>query len=148
MIEKERKFLLTELPKYIKNGKFIEQGYLMLDDDKHLRVRIIDRKEAFLTYKKIYSDTTRLEYEYEIPLEDAEELMNSTNIKLTKMRYKSSFKGNSVDIDFYADGLAVVEIEYEEETLEYIPKYCGEEVTGKEEYSNIHIALRNSGAIL
>lgn len=143
MIEKERKFLLTELPKYIRKGKFIEQGYLMLEEDKHLRVRIIDRKEAFLAFKIAHSDIMRIEYEYEIPLEDAEEMLNTTEIKLTKMRYKSSFKGNTVDIDFYPDGVAVVEIEYEGENLENIPKYCGAEITGIKKYSNIEIAKRN-----
>jgi adenylate cyclase len=147
MVEKERKFLLTELPKYIRKGSLIEQGYLILGDDRHLRVRIVNRKEAFLAFKINHSDTTRIEYEYEIPLEDAEEMLNNTEVKLIKMRYKSSYKGNTVDIDLYPDGMAVVEIEYEGETLENIPKYCGEEVTGKEEYSNINIALRNSGII-
>jgi CYTH domain-containing protein len=46
-------------------------------------------------------------------------------------------------MDVYKDGRMVVEIEYEDE-LDELPDYCGEEVTGKREWSNIQMALDNA----
>jgi adenylate cyclase len=142
MIEKERKFLMKYQPSDLYHMERIEQGYLMFDGPKHLRVRIIDDMVGFITLKTIVNDTTKIEYEYEIPLDDAKEMMNSTNIKLRKTRYKTHYDGNPVDIDIYPSGLSVVEIEYSTE-LTNIPDYCGKEITGKKEYSNIKIARKN-----
>ena len=141
MIEKERKFILKHLPSDLYHMERILQGYLMFDGNKHLRVRIIDDNIGFITIKTIVSDTTKIEYEYEIPLEDAIELMNSTDITLRKVRYKTLFDGNLVDIDIYENGLSVVEIEYQDQ-LNNIPDYCGKEITGKKKYSNIRIAKK------
>jgi CYTH domain-containing protein len=141
MIEKERKFLF-EGGIALKNPMTIQQGYLMLDGDKHLRVRVIDGKSAYLTFKIIHEPTFRSEYEYEIPLNDGVEMLESTKIKLQKIRYKTEFEGNSVDIDFYPDGLKIIEIEFENELIN-IPSYCGREITDEKEYSNIYIALKN-----
>jgi CYTH domain-containing protein len=141
MIEKERKFILKHLPSDLYHMERIQQGYLMFDGNKHLRVRIIDDNIGFITIKTIVSDTTKIEYEYEIPLEDAIELMNSTDITLRKVRYKTLFDGNLVDIDIYENGLSVVEIEYQDQ-LNNIPDYCGKEITGKKKYSNIRIAKK------
>jgi len=144
MLEKERKFILKELPKEgavdcIKN---IKQAYLFLDGPNHLRVRI-QNDEAFLTYKSIVSDFIKKEYEYQIPMSDALELYEMTKIRVEKVRYSTKFNGNVVDMDVYKDGRMVVEIEYEDE-LDELPDYCGEEVTGKREWSNIQMALDNA----
>jgi CYTH domain-containing protein len=140
MIERERKFKLKEVPPGL-HGQLIEQGYLMFDGNKHLRVRIINGKKAYLTFKTIISQTERIEYEYEIPVEDGVEMLNSTNIKLEKIRYKTEWNGNNVDIDIFKNGLRVVEIEYDGE-LTSIPDYCGEDVTFNREYSNLLIAMQ------
>lgn len=140
--EQERKFKLKYLP--VCETKYnIEQGYLFIEDKNYLRVRIIDNKHCYLAYKTIVSKNVKNEYEYEIPLKDALELMESTNIKLNKTRYvtKDDY-GNQVDIDIFENGLETMEIEYENELLE-LPYYCGEEITGNKEYSNIYIALQN-----
>ena len=141
MIEKERKFILKELPTDLTPSN-IQQGYLMFEGNKHLRVRVIDNVKAFLTFKIILDSTVRVEYEYEIPLADGIEMLNSTDIKLSKTRYKTEFEGNQVDIDIFENGLAVVEIEYVDE-LNNIPDYCGIEVTEDNRFSNINIAKTN-----
>jgi adenylate cyclase len=141
MIEKERKFILKELPTDL-TPSYIQQGYLMFDGNKHLRVRVIDDVRAVLTYKTIHNSTVRTEYEYEIPLADAIEMLNSTDVKLAKIRYKTEFDGNQVDIDIFENGLKVVEIEYKDE-LNNIPDYCGIEVTEDNRFSNINIAKTN-----
>lgn len=144
MLEKERKFILKELPKEgaVDCIKHIKQAYLFLDGPNHLRVRI-QNDEAFLTYKSIVSDFIKKEYEYQIPMSDALELYEMTKIRVEKVRYSTKFKGNVVDMDVYKDGRMVVEIEYEDE-LDELPDYCGEEVTGKREWSNIQMALDNA----
>lgn len=138
MKEQERKFKLKELPEGL-TGIKIQQGYLMFEGKKHLRVRVIDNEKAFIAFKTIISSTLRSEFEYEIPLADGIEMLNSTEIKLEKIRYKTEFEGNVVDIDIFSNGIRVVEIEYENE-LTSLPSYCGQEVTGRSEYSNIYIA--------
>lgn len=139
MIEKERKFLLKYLPEYDKI-QHIKQGYLLLEGNKHLRVRIIDDSDALLTYKLICDDRTKIEYEYNIPISDGLEMYKSTDKIVEKVRYKTTFNGMNVDIDVYGNGISVVEIEYDDE-LTMLPDYCGDEVTGLSEYSNIRMAL-------
>lgn len=143
MIERERKFLLKEIPSRISVGNTIKQGYLLIDSDKHLRVRIIDNTKAKLTFKIVHSTIERSEFEYDIPLEDAIQMLNGTNIKLEKTRYTTYFSNNRVDIDIYPNGLQVVEIEFVEPFAD-IPDYCGDEITGISKYSNIEIAKANS----
>lgn len=121
----------------------IKQGYLMFQDNKQLRVRIIDDKKAFLTFKTFHNSKVRTEYEYEIPVLEAIEMFETAICRLHKTRYKKTFQGNNVDIDVYPDGLSVVEIEYEQELLS-IPDYCGEEITGLSQYSNVSIAYQQS----
>jgi adenylate cyclase len=142
MQELERKFILKYLPEGLEPVS-IQQGYLMFEGKKHLRCRIVGDK-GFITFKRVISKFEKDEFEYEIPLRDAEELMASTDIKLDKVRYKTEYDGNQVDIDFYpSSGIYIAEIEYEEE-LKSIPDYCGEEVTGKSQFSNIRMAKENA----
>jgi adenylate cyclase len=145
--EQERKFILKYLPTGGNVSKIqnILQGYLMLDDVNNLRVRINNDK-AYMTYKQQVNNTTKKEFEYEIPLADGLELYDMAPHKLEKIRYSTEFNGNHVDMDVYPDGRMVVEIEYENELTE-LPEYCGEEVTGNPEWSNIQIAI-NNGKIL
>jgi CYTH domain-containing protein len=142
MIEQERKFLLKHLPKTSAKIE-IKQAYLIFEGNKHLRVRIVDDKKAFITFKTIHSAKVRTEYEYEVPLSDGMEMFNNSNVKLQKTRYKTFFDGNNIDIDVYPNGLSVVEIEYEEE-LQRLPDYCGDEITGDSKYSNVQIAIEQS----
>lgn len=143
MKEYERKFLLKQLPEGLGEAKQIQQGYLMFDGNKHLRIRIINQGKAFLTYKTINSAIDRDEYEYEIPLEHGIELMLSTTIRLQKTRYSFAFGQDHVDIDIYPNGTAVVEIEYVDE-MPALPHFCGEEITGLKQFSNIEIAKNGS----
>lgn len=142
MTEQERKFLLIEMPK-TSDALEIQQAYLMFEGNKHLRVRIIDNERAYLTFKTIHTSTIRTEYEYEIPITDAIRMYDSSNCKLRKTRHICHYNGNPVSIDVYPDGMAVVEIEYENE-LVTIPNFCGKEITDNPEYSNINIAIKQS----
>ncbi len=144
-IEKERKFLFNEkglkatLSDWIPTP--IRQGYLMLATGQQLRIRLLPGKyQAFLCYKVDKDSITRHEYEYEIPYDEGLELYEGSKYIVEKVRYSTLFKGNNVDIDIYPGGLKVVEVEFDEELTE-IPPYCGKEVTGEIEYTNIYIAM-------
>ena len=141
-IERERKFKLKYLPNNLP-FEVIHQGYLMIDKSKQLRVRIIDNTHGFLTYKSDINLTDRHEYEYSIPIYDALELYNSTNYQLQKVRYTLKNNDYTAHIDIYGNGLSVVELEFNN-TLIQIPDFCGEEITGQKEFSNINIALKNN----
>lgn len=145
MIEKERKFKVKYLPNDLRRFQ-IEQGYLMFDGRKHLRCRIIDNKEGFLTYKNVVDDRTKLEYEYPIDISDARELMDSCNFKLKKERHEMFYNGLYVCFDFIKEPveLSFVEVEYEDELIE-IPPFCGEELTGIKEFTNIEISKKYGG---
>lgn len=141
MLEKERKFKLKYLPGGLVPQK-IKQGYLMFEGKKHLRVRITDNKKAELAFKTILSKEIKKEFEYDIPLKDAKDMYNDTSITIEKTRYSTKFGKNKVDIDIYASGIQVVEIEFNS-PLKKLPDYCGKEVTGQKQYSNIVMALNN-----
>lgn len=146
MIEKERKFLLKEMPvlgSYFKEPKMIQQGYLMLDEGRQLRIRIVNDYDCYLTYKETITPEMKREYEYKIAYEDAIIMYETCRFKLEKKRFTTVYKEYHVDIDIYPSGKQVVEIEYENE-LEEIPEYCGKEITGKKEYSNIWMAKQNN----
>lgn len=142
MIEQERKFILKYLPTGLKK-QLIKQAYLMFEKNKHLRVRIIDNKRAYLTFKIVLSKTIRQEYEHRIPLFSGVEMFKQAEYKFEKERYKTKFYENDVDIDIYPTGKQVVEIEFKDKLL-YLPDYCGREITGQKKYSNIWIA-KNEG---
>lgn len=145
--ERERKFLLKDDSVLGESRPVhIHQAYLVLDDKMQVRVRIIDSKVAYLTLKHFVSNTDRDEFEYQIPLKDAEEMFNLSYCRLEKKRVSfidalSPKNGGvyTVDIDVYPSGKKVVEIEYQDE-MDEIPNYCGEEVTNVPEYSNVWIA--------
>lgn len=146
--EIERKYLVdhkkwqhVEKPQ----GDLYRQGYLVTDPNKTIRVRLSQSK-AFLTIKGISIGATRSEYEYEIPLEDAKELLDSfSNSELSKIRYKITHEQKIWEVDeFLGDniGLIVAEIELisEEEQFE-IPDWVITEVTGEEKYYNSRLTI-------
>ncbi len=142
-IEKERKFKLIHYKGNKMTGIFIQQGYLFSENSKELRIRIIDRTEAEICIKLYVSPTERKEFEYSIPLDDAFKLYDTCTDKLEKYRQTRYHGNNKVMLDFYPSGLQVCEIEYEKELTD-IPSYCGEEITGNYQYSNIMLAKSNT----
>lgn len=146
MIEKERKFILKKMPElgeYFKKPKMIKQGYLMLDGSRQLRVRIINDYDSYIAYKNRIDEFSRDEFEFKIPYADGVRLYESCRFKLEKKRFSTIYKDCRIDIDIYPSGKQVVEVEFDGELAD-IPDYCGTEVTGNEEYSNIKIARQNN----
>jgi len=144
-IEIERKFLLVgDSWKKLGKATAYRQGYLSAVKERTVRVRTID-KQGFLTIKGISVGATRLEYEYEIPLADANSLLDKLCEKplIEKNRYKIEHGGFTWEVDeFFGEnsGLVVAEIELKSEgqTFEK-PKWVGDEVTGDVRYFNSNL---------
>jgi adenylate cyclase len=146
--EIERKFLVIDQlwNDYEKPaGKRIHQLYLHADTEKAIRVRIIG-DQAFITIKSKVSDLRRVEFEYEIPLADAEDMMKTyadcPQVEKTRFFIPTSEHIWEVDV-FHGknEGLIVAEIELsdEEEPFEK-PVWIAEEVTHDSSYLNVNLA--------
>lgn len=143
--EIERKFLIKGND-WKKNSKAVlfRQGYLSTVKERTVRVRTIDNK-GFLTIKGITVGATRAEYEYEISVSDANEMLDSLCEKpiIEKTRTKIEYKGLIWEVDeFFGEneGLVVAEVELVSEDQEpAIPEWIGEEVTGDPRYFNSNL---------
>ena len=142
--EIERKFLVRDDSyKAMAYGrKRIRQGYICSERGRTVRVRI-QNEEGYLTIKgpSDVSGMSRYEWEKEISLQEAEELMKLCEPGvIDKTRYLVKSGKHTFEIDeFYGDneGLVVAEVElkYEDESYEK-PHFIGQEVTGDVRYYN------------
>jgi adenylate cyclase len=142
--EIERKFLVTgDFRPFIKSETRIKQGYLSSVPERIVRIRIRDRK-GYITIKGIANVTgvSRFEWEKEIPLQEANELMQLCEPgMIDKTRYiVPEQSGLNFEIDeFYGDneGLLIAEIELpaENHTFEK-PDWLGKDVTNEPVYYN------------
>ena len=143
--EIERKFLVkNDSFRSLAKGTSYRQGYLNSAKERVVRVRTIDDK-GFLTIKGITTGATRLEYEYEVPLKDADTMLDELCEKplIEKNRYKISHEGFVWEVDeFFGEnqGLICAEVELESEDQAYEkPEWIGEEVTGDPKYFNSNL---------
>lgn len=148
MEEIERKFLVKSqdfiIQSFTKNR--IVQGYLNSDLERTVRVRIKGDK-GFLTIKGKgnESGTTRLEWEKEISLQEAEQLLPLCEKGIIdKTRYEINVGQHVYEVDIFTgdnEGLIVAEIELksENETFEK-PDWLGKEVTGDKRYYNAYLS--------
>jgi len=138
-VEIERKFLITGEPP-LKNGVAMIQGYLCKDIERTVRVRT-EGERAVLTIKGSTVGISRAEYEYEIPLAEARELLAmAVGPLVEKTRYYHEDGKHTWEVDvFQGDnaGLVIAEIELgsEDEAFEK-PDWVGSEVSGDSRYSN------------
>jgi len=145
-IEIERKFLMEGDGWEVDAGKGVvcRQGYLIADPDKTVRVRIIGEK-AYLTIKGATTGITRSEFEYKIPVPDAEKLLALCGSAVVeKQRYLIKHGGKTWELDVFAganEGLVMAEIELESEEQEFdLPDWLGEEVSSDPRYYNAYLA--------
>lgn len=150
MIEIERKFLVTS-EDFVKEAfakKRIVQAYLSSDPERTVRIRIKGNK-GFLTIKGQgnASGTTRLEWETEITVADAERLLAICEKgTIDKTRYEVKLGNHVFEVDIFAgenEGLimAEVELQSENETFEK-PLWLGKEVTHDERYYNAYLSKK------
>lgn len=143
-IEIERKFLVKsdDFIRMAKTAHRITQGYICAESGKTVRIRIKDEK-GYITIKGKSTDDglSRFEWEKEIPLDEARQLMTLCGEALIdKTRYIVPFGRHTFEVDvFYGANkgltLAEVELTKPDETFE-IPSFLGEEVTGNRQYYN------------
>jgi len=141
-LEIERKFTVdTNMWSASELGVDIQQGYLSLDIDRTVRVRI-HGASAFITVKGITKGIAREEYEYAIPLEDAKRMLDSLCLPgvIRKTRYVEIYFNKSWEIDVFDGdnkGLIVAEIELESSNEEFeLPPFLGNEVSDDPRYFN------------
>lgn len=141
-LEIERKYLVVNdsYKNLAERTHRIVQGYLCREPERTVRVRIKD-KQGFITIKGANCGELRLEFEYEIPIEDAESMLKMCYGRIIdKTRYCVPFAGLMWEIDEFhgdLDSLIVAEVELKtSETKITKPDFVGEEVTGNAKYYN------------
>lgn len=144
-IEIERKFLVVSNEwKRLAEPVFMRQGYICSLPGRVVRVRI-EADSAMLTMKGKSSGISRGEWEYAIPLMDAEELLRDLCEQplIEKKRYRIAINGLVWEVDeFLGDnaGLIVAEVELlSEEQSVILPNWVGEEVSHDHRYANANL---------
>ena len=141
--EIERKFLVEgDFLSEATSKTRIVQGYICSEKGRTVRVRIRDDK-GYLTVKGAASSSglSRYEFEREVPLEDAEQMLRLCEQEsINKERYLVPYKGHTWEVDVFHghnEGLILAEIELsrEDEPFER-PSWLGKEVTGDRRFYN------------
>ena len=145
-IEIERKFLVTGTAWRTVAGVRFSQGYLNRDKERTVRVRLAGEK-AFLTIKGATTGATRVEFEYEIPAMDGEQLLSLCEQPIIeKIRQVISHEGATWEVDEFLGenaGLVVAEIELQSEEQAFArPQWLGAEVTHDPRYFNSSLAAQ------
>ena len=145
-MEIERKFLINESAWNLlekPTPTHIAQAYL--SDEKKCTVRVrIKGSQGFLTVKGETIGISRSEYEYEIPLDEAEKMMAEFCSRvLSKDRYCIEVEGHTWEVDVFHGKLAplvIAEIELESEDEEFVlPNWVGKEVSDDNSYYNSNL---------
>ncbi|OHV75518.1 CYTH domain-containing protein [Ensifer sp. LCM 4579] len=145
--EIERKFLVASdgWKHHADKGIRLRQAYIVTMEDRSVRVRIHGNKWARLTVKIGKSSLVRNEYEYDLPMDDARELLSqAVGLVIEKRRFRVPHKGFTWEVDVYEgalEGLVVAEVEMKRESdLPALPAWLGQEITGDRRYSNQALA--------
>lgn len=121
----------------------IFQGYLSRSPERTVRIRI-KKDKGYITIKGKNTGALRLEFEYEIPIEDAKNMMTMCIPPiLEKIRHIVPFEGHVWEVDEFLGnnaGLVTAEIELSSEDEEYaVPEFVGENITGNPAYYNSNL---------
>jgi len=143
--EIERKFLVTSTEwKSSSEKKLYRQGYLTINSGGVVRIRTISDK-GYITIKSQRNNLTRDEFEYEIPFEDAEYMLENLCLKplVEKYRTKINYNGMVWEVDDFIgenEGLIIaeIELEYENQKID-LPNWLGVEVTNDAKYYNSNL---------
>lgn len=146
--EIERKFLVEgDFMPFVESSSRIAQGYVARSESLTLRIRTRDDK-GYITIKgrSDSSGMKRDEWEYEIPVEEARELLRFSRGTIEKTRYLIPVGAHTFEVDrFYGanEGLVMAEVELSDvnESFER-PAWLGREVTGDSRYYNSQL-LKN-----
>jgi adenylate cyclase len=147
-IEIERKFLVSaeRWHRDPDGGTVLRQSYLSRSADCSVRLRRSD-EHAWLTIKGPITGISRLEFEYPIPLADAETIFAELALgpSIEKRRYREMFGGYLWEIDVFAGanaGLIMAEVELSDPAaVVELPPWIEREVTGDRRYYNSSLAI-------
>jgi adenylate cyclase len=142
-VEIERKFLVRNegWRSVASDGRMIRQGYLARGDGVTVRVRVLETR-ALLTVKGRRAGISRPEFEYEIPLEDAEGMLGDLchQPPIEKLRWRLPYGGLVWEIDEYQGrhrGLVIAEVELERaDQAAPLPTWIGPEITHDPRYGS------------
>ena len=145
-IEIERKFTVNKIPEKITNSFVIEQFYMLIDKDFVQRLRIFDDKKAIISLKQNCSGLKRYEFEYEIPLVDAQKIISIGNfLSIKKIRHELIIDNIKWEIDQFLEknkGLVIAEVELQKEDQKLnLPKWIEKDVTNQNKYYNYNLAI-------
>lgn len=154
-IEIERKFLAANdgWRQLVQRRQELRQGYLTTGGGGvTVRVRSVDDQRGFITIKSGGSALARAEFEYEIPIADARQLLAlSRGTQIDKTRHSLTVPGGDWVVDEFRGrhaGLVIVEVELESPTGPLdLPDWLGDEVTGDPQYYNSSLAMLVGGEI-
>lgn len=148
--EIERKFLVRNdgWKALAQSSSLLRQGYLSSNSKATVRVRSWDDKQAALTLKGKSSGMTRAEYEYDIPMDDAREMLEMAQPHvLEKRRHLVPIGGLTWEVDVFEGrhaGLVIAEVELtSEDQAVDLPDWVGIEVTDDDRYYNASLSRIN-----
>lgn len=145
-VEIERKFLVdSNLFKPDTKGSKIIQAYLSNNPLTIVRIRITDNN-SFITIKGKVENISRPEFEYEIPISDAHELIRLASSEIIeKTRYEIMYENFLWQVDVFEgknEGLIVAEIELNTESQSFTkPPWVLSEVSGDSKYFNSALSI-------
>jgi adenylate cyclase len=126
-------------------GKLYTQGYILKEEKRTVRVRVTDTA-AYITLKGASIGISRSEYEYQIPVDEGQELLDSfTTSSIQKTRYNIEHAGHTWEVDVFTGDnseliVAEIELQYEDEPFEK-PEWIGQEVTRDSRYTNASLSV-------
>jgi len=145
--EIERKFRVrNESYKLFATGVLYRQGYLNRDKERTVRIRVAG-ENAFITIKGLTKGFERTEFEYRIPVEEANEMLETICEKplIEKLRYNIMADGHLWEVDEFIgfnEGLVVAEVELKSTDEQVIiPDWVGMEVTSDPRYFNSNLVI-------
>jgi CYTH domain-containing protein len=143
-IEIERKFLVRDRA-FLDDvaGVPYRQGYLSTDPDRTVRIRRAG-EHGYVTVKGRSHGATRAEFEYEIPVADADAmLVLCIPPVIEKIRHRIEHAGRTWEVDVFGganEGLVVAEVELpSEDAVVDVPDWIGDEVTDDPRYFNANL---------
>jgi adenylate cyclase len=144
--EIERKFLVVgEAWRELGTGTSYRQGYIVSDQVRTVRVRVAGDR-GYLTLKGPTTGLSRAEFEYEIPLADADDMLRLFCVSplVEKVRYRIPLGDLVWDVDEFCGanaGLVLAEVELQDEHQTVVlPDWIGQEVSGDPRYFNAYLA--------
>ena len=144
-VEIERKFLLAgDAWRTLGEPQLLRQGYLSAEPERTVRVRV-EGDQGRLTVKSKSVGASRGEWEYPIPLADANELLDRVCLQplVEKYRRRIDFAGHVWEVDEFLGanaGLVLAEIELDSEDAQFdLPSWIGAEVTADRRYFNSYL---------